>query len=174
MARSVGTVARTTNGTATRAWASGTRAIEVRRSTGTSSATRKPNPIVTADVPSGSMSTTSNHRERAPRPLATIVADARPTATATAAATSANTVELTTASAGRMASEPGSARKRHPDPPPRRLRATRTSGGTASSPIVPPTTADTTRRSAPERGLRSDRCSGTRRIRVVVRSWNRE
>ena len=65
--RITGTSVRTTNGIATRAWAIGTRIGAVRKSIGLSSATKKPNPMVTADVPSGSMSNTSNQRETAPR-----------------------------------------------------------------------------------------------------------
>ena len=51
------------NGIATRAWASGIRRIDVRRSSGgESSATRNPKPIVTADVPRGSIRSASNAR----------------------------------------------------------------------------------------------------------------
>ncbi len=57
----IGTVVRTTNGIATTAWATGMSSAEVRRSIGASSATRKPKPSVTAEVPRGSMSNASNH-----------------------------------------------------------------------------------------------------------------
>lgn len=52
---------------ATRACATGMRRREARRSNGSSSATRNPKPIVTAEVPSGSISTASNTRALLPR-----------------------------------------------------------------------------------------------------------
>ena len=61
MLRMTGATARTTNGKATREWASGMMSTDVRRSRGgESSAMRKPKPTVTADVPSGSMTSASN------------------------------------------------------------------------------------------------------------------
>ena len=56
-------MARTTNGTATSAWPSGIMTIDPRRSNGgVSNVISNPNPIVTADVPSGSMRPTSRRR----------------------------------------------------------------------------------------------------------------
>ena len=67
--RNAGTTARITNGMATTACASGTSTVLARRSSGQrSSATRKPNPTVTADVPSGSISSVSIARVARPGP----------------------------------------------------------------------------------------------------------
>ena len=58
---------RTTKGTATSAWAIGISQGDVLMSTGQSKATRKPSPIVTADVPSGSISRVSRPAPALPR-----------------------------------------------------------------------------------------------------------
>ena len=68
MARMTGTTARITKGRAMSEWAMGMSRMEVRRSMGgVSSATRKPKPTMTAEVPSGSMSRASMDRDSQPR-----------------------------------------------------------------------------------------------------------
>ena len=65
--RSTGSTARTTNGTATRAWPTGISHHDPRQSTGaTSNVISMPNPIVTADVASGSIRPLSSSRPAAP------------------------------------------------------------------------------------------------------------
>ncbi len=82
--RSGGTSARTTNGSATSACASGTIAREPRRSSGgASNARRKPKPSIAADAPSGSI--TSTPSVSPPRAIA--IAAGVPTASAIAVAT---------------------------------------------------------------------------------------
>src|SRR5690606_10602725 len=99
--RRVGTVVRTMNGTATRAWAMGMSHALARMSKGQSRATMKPKPTVTAEVPRGSISTTSNHREsRLPRRVITVAAS-RPTTAARTMATAAYLREFPAASMGR-------------------------------------------------------------------------
>src|SRR5205823_3828472 len=93
--RSVGTTARMTNGIAITACASGTRIVFARRSTGQrSSATRKPKPIVTAEVPNGSISSVSIERVARPGRDAIVTDASPPTTTAITAATAAYTSEL--------------------------------------------------------------------------------
>ena len=97
--RNAGTTARITNGIATTDWAMGTRIVLARRSRGQrSSATRKPKPTVTADVPSGSINSVSIARVARPGREA-ITTDAKPPMnTAIHAASAAKPSEFTSAS----------------------------------------------------------------------------
>ena len=66
-----GAMARTTNGSATSEWAMGMSSTHVRRSRGGwSSAMRKPKPTMTADVPSGSITSASNVARQPAAPVA--------------------------------------------------------------------------------------------------------
>ena len=63
MPRSTGSTVRTTNGTATSAWPTGTSHHDARQSTGgTSNVMSMPKPIVTADVAIGSIRPVSSRR----------------------------------------------------------------------------------------------------------------
>ena len=98
MARSTGVTMRTTNGTATSAWAIGISHDEPRKSNGAwSSAMRKPKPTVTADTPSGSERSVSRPRRR---DAASANAPHPPTTTASTVAIAANRSELAMASTG--------------------------------------------------------------------------
>lgn len=101
-ARSTGSMVRITNGTPTSACASGTRIQLVRRSSGGSSrATRKPKPTVTAETPSGSISSASNPRTSRPASLRVSAAAARPPISrAMAVAATAYSSEVPIASIG--------------------------------------------------------------------------
>ena len=103
--RSAGTSRRTTNGMATTAWASGMSQTDERRSTGArSKATKNPKPMVTAEVPSGTMRAVSvqfAHRGEVPRPEPAIAHDAHaPSTRAITVAPAANSSELPMASSG--------------------------------------------------------------------------
>ena len=89
MLRSTGRTARTTNGTATSAWPTGTSHHDARQSNGDrSNVISIPKPIVTADVAIGSIRPVSSSRPR--RRAAVIASAARaPTRTARAVATAA-------------------------------------------------------------------------------------
>ena len=90
-ARRAGTSARTTNGRATSACATGTIAGDDRRSRGGSAnASRNPKPSMAAEAPSGSMRSASSAR----RPPATATAAGIPTASAIAVAAVAKSSEL--------------------------------------------------------------------------------
>ncbi len=140
--RSTGVMVRTTKGSATTAWATGTSHGLARRSTGSSRASRKPKPTVTADVPSGRSSKASR------APAARLVARARaaaahpPSATAMTVATRANRSEFATASVGATKSPaPGSASARQADRPKpspvRKERSTSTTSGVTSRTAIP-------------------------------------
>lgn len=89
-ARSTGSIVRTTNGTPTRACASGTRIQLARRSNGGSSRVmRNPKPTVTADTPSGSMSSASKPRTSRPARLVSAAAASPPMTRAIRVATTA-------------------------------------------------------------------------------------
>ena len=78
---------RTTNGTPTRACASGTSSQESRRSSGgLSRVIRKPKPTVTAEVPSGSISSASKPRSSRPARRVRAAAASPPTSSATTVA----------------------------------------------------------------------------------------
>ena len=100
MLRTTPSVARTTNGAATRACPTGTNHQAARQSTGaTSNVISIPNPIVTADVPSGSIKPVSS--QRPDRPSAAIATLARtPITTANTVAQAAVVAELPNASSG--------------------------------------------------------------------------
>ena len=162
MLRSAGTTARITNGIAITACASGTSTASLEKSTGDrSNATRKPNPTVTADVPSGSISSASIVRVARPGRDA-ITTDASPPITsAITVAIAANTSELRSAVHGETNSvlvdalEPSarydarsSARRRAAIGP--RARA----AGRRGTRVVAPSTTATTTRSRP-RGRRA-------------------
>lgn len=100
-ARSTGSMVRTTKGTPTSAWASGTRIHEERRSSGGSSRVmRKPKPMVTAEVPSGSISRASKPRTRRPARRVRAAAASPPTTSAIAVAAAAYWSEFQTAATG--------------------------------------------------------------------------
>ena len=81
---------RTTKGTPTRAWASGTRIHDDRRSSGgSSSAIRNPKPTVTADTPSGSISSASKPLTSRPARRVSAAAASPPTSRAMAVAAAA-------------------------------------------------------------------------------------
>ncbi len=103
---------RTTKGTPTSACASGTRIQEALRSSGgSSSAIRKPKPTVTADTPSGSISSASNPRTKRPASRRVSAAAARPPiTTAMAVAATAYWRELPIASIGGTRKVPPSSR----------------------------------------------------------------
>lgn len=110
-ARSTGSMVRTTKGAPTSACASGTRTQDWRRSSGgLSSAIRKPKPTVTADTPSGSISSASNPRTSRPASRrASAAAASPPITTAMAVAATAYSRELTTDSIGATRKVPPSA-----------------------------------------------------------------
>src|SRR5262245_30316315 len=101
MLRNAGTTARTTNGIAITAWATGTRRNDVANVCGACwYATRKPKPIVTADVPSGSIRSVSTVRV-ARLGRCAIATEARPpTTSAITVAIAANFTEFHTAAHG--------------------------------------------------------------------------
>ena len=84
-----------TNGTPTRAWATGTSQRDDRRSSGGSSrASSIPNPRVTAEAPTGSIIPRSKTRATVRRPWTTTTEARPPTTVASPAATTANSNEL--------------------------------------------------------------------------------
>ena len=87
MPRRTGSTVRTTNGTATSAWPTGTSHHASRQSTGgVSNVIRRPKPIVTADVAIGSISPVSSSRPARRAPVMAKAAS-RPITTATTVAT---------------------------------------------------------------------------------------
>ena len=97
---SVGVVVRTTNGMATSAWAIGMRMSDARRSMGQSSAMRNPNPIVTAEVPSGNIRNTSSDVETRREVYASAALASTPITRAMSPAIAANSKELAMAVSG--------------------------------------------------------------------------
>ena len=160
---SVGATARTTNGIPTSAWASGIITAEPRRSTGgPAKATNRPSPMVTADVPRGSINPTSATRAARERPSPArrrsddrATAAQPPTTTATSVAQSEMVNEVRKAESGRTARVvpaplDDSVRYQsveYPCPPTVSERPISRPIGRASSASVRPTTATTKHRS---------------------------
>ncbi len=150
--RSTPTQVRTTNGTAIRAWPTGTSHHDARQSTGAvSNVISMPNPIVTADVASGSIRPPSSARPARPAPMIARLASA-PITTANAVAQAAFVSELAMASTGSMPMRmPGriSARPRsvqavvdHPVGVENDRSTSATSGAAATSSDAPATSVD--------------------------------
>ena len=163
MPRSTGRTARTTNGTATSAWPTGTSHHDARQSTGgTSNVMSMPKPIVTADVAIGSIRPVSSRR---PWRRAEVMASAAraPTVMASAVATAVVRSDVSMASAGSTPTRmPGRTsalpRSRHAaseyPAPARSERSTRATSGAATATAVVAATAPTKRRWRPGRGMR--------------------